>query len=60
MLSDKLILGTANLTTGYGIANPTVMSREKAEELLITAQRLGVKSFDTASAYGIRNIFNSL
>ena len=57
MLADKLILGTANLTTGYGIANPRFMSREKAKELLITAQKLGVKSFDTASAYGASEEF---
>ena len=57
MLADKLILGTANLTTGYGIANPTAMSREKARELLITAQNLGVKNFDTASAYGASEEF---
>lgn len=57
MLTDKLILGTANLTTSYGIANPTAMSSEKARELLITAQKLGVKNFDTAAAYGASEEF---
>ena len=51
MLTDKFILGTANLTTGYGIANPKAMSIEKARELLNTALKLGITNFDTAPAY---------
>lgn len=48
----ELILGTAQLTQRYGImAAPTGPGRS-ASSILATAERLGVRTVDTAPAYG--------
>ena len=57
--SDKatqLVLGTANFGNKYGIANATdvkpLVDFKKAKEILLRADSLGVRIFDTASSYG--------
>lgn len=50
----ELIMGTAQLTTDYGITRPrnSSSSRDEALELLRTAHNLGIRTLDTAPAYG--------
>ena len=48
-----LILGTATLNTGYGVANQDkVITKDEAREIILTAQSLGINDFDTAPGYG--------
>jgi aryl-alcohol dehydrogenase-like predicted oxidoreductase len=48
-----LILGTATLNTGYGVANQNkVVTKDEAREIILTAQSLGINEFDTAPGYG--------
>lgn len=50
---SRLTLGTAQLGLAYGINNAAGMPTfEQSSQLLTTALDLGIKSFDTASAYG--------
>ena len=50
----ELIMGTAQLTTDYGITRPSnsVSTQDEALELLATAHSLGIRTLDTAPAYG--------
>jgi len=52
----RLVLGTANFGNKYGIVNATrvepLVDFKKARELILRADRLGVRIFDTASSYG--------
>jgi len=49
----ELILGTATFNTGYGVANQgKIFIKQEAREVILTAQLLGIKEFDTAPAYG--------
>ena len=51
--SPHLVLGTAQLGLGYGVANQTGMpSESEAITLLHTAIRAGIDHIDTARAYG--------
>ncbi len=49
-----LIMGTAQLTTNYGITRPnnSVSTLDEALELLDAAHSLGIRTLDTAPAYG--------
>ncbi len=50
---SRLVLGTVQLGMPYGIANTTGQpKKEEAHEIVATAWRLGVNTFDTAQAYG--------
>lgn len=50
---SKLTLGTVQLGQAYGIANTTGQpSREDSYKILQTAYEQGLRSFDTARAYG--------
>ena len=50
----KIILGTANFGTVYGVANKGVkLDEEEALEIVEAAQNLGINDFDTASSYGM-------
>ncbi len=47
------VLGTAQLGLPYGIANQTGQpAYDKAKEIIDTAWKLGIRSFDTAKEYG--------
>ena len=52
----QLVLGTANFGNKYGIVNATrvepLVDFKKAKEIIIRADSLGVRIFDTASTYG--------
>jgi len=50
----ELILGTAQLTTGYGITRgeASITTRSSAAAFLRRAQEIGITSLDTAPAYG--------
>jgi len=52
----RLVLGTANFGNKYGIVNATrvepLVDFKKAKELILRADGLGVRIFDTASSYG--------
>jgi len=52
----QLVLGTANFGNKYGIANTTgvepLVDFKKAKEIILRADSLGVRIFDTASSYG--------
>lgn len=52
MRKSKLILGTANLTSKYGVSNPNIMSYADAHGLVTTAIQNGITNFDTAPIYG--------
>lgn len=49
-----LIMGTAQLTTDYGITRPnnSRSTQDEALELLAAAHSLGIRTLDTAPAYG--------
>lgn len=50
---ERLVLGTAQLGSAYGIANRTGMPPPNvAEDILVRAYAAGVRSIDTAGAYG--------
>lgn len=50
---DTFVLGTAQLTTRYGLtASVTPRAKDMAGELLVAAKSLGVYALDTAPAYG--------
>lgn len=52
-MQSKLILGTVQFGLEYGINNQVgLISEEKVNEILNRAHLLGVKTLDTASAYG--------
>lgn len=48
----ELILGTAQLTQRYGIMAAPTGPERSASSILATAERLGVRTVDTAPAYG--------
>jgi aryl-alcohol dehydrogenase-like predicted oxidoreductase len=48
----ELILGTAQLTSAYGITRTTVKQSNAPQRLLAAASRLGIRTVDTAPAYG--------
>ena len=50
----ELIMGTAQLTTEYGVTRPrnSVSTQDEALELLAAAHSLGIRTLDTAPAYG--------
>lgn len=50
----ELIMGTAQLTTDYGVTRPrnSVSTQDEALELLAAAHSLGIRTLDTAPAYG--------
>lgn len=51
--TQRLVLGTAQLGSDYGIANKTGQpNSEKAQEIITTAWKNEVREFDTAQAYG--------
>ncbi len=53
--SDRLVLGTAQLTQQYGVTDTrqiSELSDKSADEILATAHALGIKSLDTAPSYG--------
>lgn len=52
MHKSKLILGTANLTSKYGVSNPNLMGYDSAHGLVTAALRYGITNFDTAPVYG--------
>ncbi|MFH0920131.1 MAG: aldo/keto reductase [Fibrobacterota bacterium] len=53
-IHSELTLGTAQLGLNYGIANSSGQpSQAQAEAILCEAVRHGVRSFDTARAYGM-------
>ena len=50
----RLVLGTATFGTGYGIANKgNQVKSDTVQELIKTAEKLGIVDFDTAPAYGL-------
>lgn len=50
----RLVLGTATFGTGYGIANKGIRTNSNTvQELIKTAEKLGIVDFDTAPAYGL-------
>ncbi|MHA1680432.1 MAG: aldo/keto reductase [Promethearchaeota archaeon] len=51
-MTKFLTLGTAQLGLDYGINSDKKPSEEEAQEILSYAYDHGIKSFDTASAYG--------
>jgi len=52
-MTDKIVLGTVQLGTEYGVANKTGMpSNDEAFRILSSAYDAGVRELDTASAYG--------
>ena len=49
----RLVLGTATFGTGYGIANKGIrVKTDTVQELIKTAEKLGIVDFDSAPAYG--------
>ncbi len=51
---DNLILGTASFRNGYGVANKFIeYDVESVREIIETAQKFGIKRFDTAPSYGL-------
>ncbi len=49
----NLVLGTAQLGSVYGITNDSVqMNSDEAHKLLTTAQSMGIRTLDSAFAYG--------
>lgn len=54
----KLVLGTASLKEGYGVASSKKSRSLKEIEIFIkTAQQLGINDFDTAPSYGSAEVF---
>lgn len=51
-MTEKLIIGTANFSRGYGIANRRKLSKKTIFEILQLSARSGIFGIDTASAYG--------
>ena len=52
-MNSKLILGTVQFGLNYGINNSAgIMERDQVFELLDIAYDLGIKTLDTAEAYG--------
>lgn len=52
-LTERVALGTAQLGMAYGVANTAGQpTSEAATGLVATAWGAGVRSFDTAQAYG--------
>jgi aryl-alcohol dehydrogenase-like predicted oxidoreductase len=49
---SRLVMGTAQLGASYGIANTTRLDPAEKQALLRLAVALGVRTFDTARAYG--------
>jgi aryl-alcohol dehydrogenase-like predicted oxidoreductase len=55
---SKLVLGTASLKEGYGVARSKKSKSLKEIEIFIkTAQQLGINDFDTAPSYGSAEVF---
>jgi len=52
MKPSKLILGTANLGSGYGITNSDNYNPSNALEIINYAVSRGIDTFDTAAEYG--------
>lgn len=53
MGGSRLVLGTAQLDGGYGIANTTgVADADRARALVVAAIEGGITTFDTAAGYG--------
>ncbi|MEN9561731.1 MAG: hypothetical protein RIQ56_1004, partial [Candidatus Parcubacteria bacterium] len=53
MGKDKLVLGTVQLGMSYGIGNFSGQpSRAQALEIIDRAWEAGIRTFDTAAAYG--------
>lgn len=53
MYSSKIILGTANLGSKYGVSNPSEFDQTASERILNHAFAKGINTFDTAAEYGI-------
>ena len=55
-MQAQLVIGTANFGNKYGISNSTraepLVDFKKAKEIILRANSLGVRVFDTASTYG--------
>lgn len=52
-ITSKLVLGTANFGLKYGVANfAGKLSDEALKKILQNASQAGIKTFDTAQAYG--------
>ena len=49
---SKITLGTVQLSMKYGISNLTESSLKNTHEVLMTAKKLGISSFDTSPQYG--------
>ena len=49
---SKFILGTANFSGDYGIAQKTHLEIEQIEKILSFAQANNLNHFDTANSYG--------
>ena len=49
---SKITLGTVQLSMKYGISNLTESSVKNTHEVLMTAKKLGISSFDTSPQYG--------
>ena len=49
-ISQKIILGTAQLGSGYGIRN-SFMSKKISNQILTTAKRKGINYLDMAEDY---------
>ena len=52
MSEPELVLGTAQLTERYGILGASRNRQRSAHSILAAAERLGVRTLDTAPAYG--------
>lgn len=49
---SRITLGTVQLSMKYGISNRTKSSSKITNEVLMTAKKLGISSFDTSPQYG--------
>jgi aryl-alcohol dehydrogenase-like predicted oxidoreductase len=53
MYSPKIILGTANLGSKYGVSNSADFNETVSKQILQHALSAGIDTFDTAAAYGV-------
>ena len=49
---DKLVLGTAQFSKGYGITNKKSTNNEEIKKILNYAKDISLKRIDTATSYG--------
>jgi diketogulonate reductase-like aldo/keto reductase len=48
---NKIILGTAQIGSSYGLNNETIFNFPEKENIIHQAFKIGIKTIDTAIAY---------